>query len=111
MDKKNNLLVDLSLAIEPHLKDLSDACLVMVDAGKRMRLALEKGDSFTAGPAADELARASDKFSMGNKLLLEASYKVYALYGQLDTAEEVVSDAMQWAHASAKLAGKPVGQA
>lgn len=108
---KTNLLVDVSLAIEPHLLAIAKSCTGMVDAGRRMRDALERGDLFVAGMAADEVASESDAFKVSNQSLMDAAYKVYAMYGNLDTTEGVVKDAMSWAHAAAMRAGKPVGQA
>lgn len=110
-NRKNHLLVDISIAVEPHLLSLSKSCAIMVDAGRRMREAIKKGDLFVAGMAADELAAESDAFKVSKQSLMDAAYKVYAMYGNLDTAEGAVQDAMSWAHAAAMRAGKPVGQA
>jgi len=108
---KGNLLVDISVAIEPHLRSLSAACTDMIESGRRMREAIDSGDMFVAGMQGDELARASERFRTSNQGLTEAAVEVYATYGKFDTAVEVVQDAVQWAGALALKGSKPVGQA
>ena len=108
---KGNLLVDITIAVEPHLVALANSATILVDAGKRLRAALEKGELFVAGVVADELTKESDLFKSHNQHLVAAAHKVYAEHGKIGTASQAAEDAMQWAHLAAMNGGKPVGQA